>query len=164
MPSTTASISWPDREHVGRAGDALGPGEFGDVDETFDAGFEFDERAVGHEVDDLAFDLWRRPGNVSSMLSHGLSCICLRPRLTRSFSRLMSRTTTSMSWPTLSSSRGMAEAAPAHVGDVQQAVHAVEVDERAEVGDVLDRALRPGRPAFTLLEELLALSRCVPAR
>ena len=35
----------------------------------------------------------------------------------------------------------MADAAPAHVGDVQQAVDAVEVDERAEVGDVLDRAL-----------------------
>ncbi len=44
-------------EHVRRLGDALGPGEFGDVHETFDTGFEFDERAVGHEVDDLAFDL-----------------------------------------------------------------------------------------------------------
>ena len=35
----------------------------------------------------------------------------------------------------------MADAAPAHVGDVQQAVHTVEVDERAEIGDVLDGAL-----------------------
>ena len=33
------------------------------------------------------------------------------------------------------------DAAPAHVGDVQQAVDAAEVDERAEVGDVLDDAL-----------------------
>ena len=33
----------------------------------------------------------------------------------------------------------MGDAAPAHVGDVQQAVHAVEVDERTEIGDVLDR-------------------------
>jgi hypothetical protein len=32
-------------------------------------------------------------------------------------------------------------AAPAHVGDVQQTVNAVEVDERTEIGDVLDRAL-----------------------
>jgi hypothetical protein len=32
----------------------------------------------------------------------------------------------------------MVDAAPGHVGDVQQAVHAVEVDERTEVGDVLD--------------------------
>jgi hypothetical protein len=32
------------------------------------------------------------------------------------------------------------DAAPAHVGDVQQAVDPAEVDERAEVGDVLDHA------------------------
>jgi hypothetical protein len=32
------------------------------------------------------------------------------------------------------------EAAPRHVGDVQQAVDTAEVDERAEVGDVLDGA------------------------
>ena len=37
--------------------------------------------------------------------------------------------------------RGMPDAAPAHVGDVEQAVNAVEVNEGAEVGDVLDRAL-----------------------
>ncbi len=35
----------------------------------------------------------------------------------------------------------MADAAPRHVGDVQQAVDAAEVDERPVVGDVLDDAL-----------------------
>ena len=34
----------------------------------------------------------------------------------------------------------MFDAAPAHVGDVEQTVHAGEVDEGAEVGDVLDAA------------------------
>jgi hypothetical protein len=53
----------------------------------------------------------------------------------------MSSTTTSISWPDLEHFGRMPDAAPAHVGDVQQAVHAVEVDERAEIGDVLDRAL-----------------------
>ena len=43
-----------DGEHVARAGDALGPAELGDVDETLDAGGDLDERAVGGEVDDLA--------------------------------------------------------------------------------------------------------------
>jgi hypothetical protein len=37
-----------------------------------------------------------------------------------------------------------------HVGDVQQAVDAAQVDERAEVGDVLDRA----RDDVALLEGL----------
>ena len=36
---------------------------------------------------------------------------------------------------------GMVDASPAHVGDVQQAVDAAQVDERAELGDVLDDAL-----------------------
>ncbi len=46
-----------DVEHVGRTRDALGPGEFGDVDEAFDAFLDFDERAVGDEVGDLALDV-----------------------------------------------------------------------------------------------------------
>ena len=155
MPSTTASISWSGLRTSDGLGDALGPGEFGDVDEAFDARFEFHKRAVGHEVDDLALDLGADRDTSASMLSHGLAIFCLRPRLTRSFSRLMSSTTTSISWPTLSSSRGMADAAPAHVGDVEQAVDAVEVDERAEIGDVLDGALADvARGHFG--EELLA--------
>src|SRR4051812_13572220 len=35
----------------------------------------------------------------------------------------------------------MPDAAPAHISDMQQAVDAVEVDERTKVGDVLDGAL-----------------------
>src|SRR5205814_8885121 len=35
----------------------------------------------------------------------------------------------------------MANAAPAHIGDMQQPIETVEVDERAEIGDVLDGAL-----------------------
>ena len=50
----------------------------------------------------------------------------------------------------------MVEAAPRHVRDVEQAVHAIEVHERTEVGDVLDHAvdLVAGLDA---VEELLAL-------
>ena len=36
---------------------------------------------------------------------------------------------------------GVVDAAPGHVGDVEQAIDAAQVDERAEVGDVLDGAL-----------------------
>ncbi len=43
-------------EHIGGTRDALGPGEFADVHEAFDAGLELDERAVRHEVRDLALD------------------------------------------------------------------------------------------------------------
>ena len=47
---------------------------------------------------------------------------------------------TSISSLTLKSSDGCDDAAPRHVGDVEQAVDAAEIDERAVVGDVLDHA------------------------
>ncbi len=53
----------------------------------------------------------------------------------------MSSTTTSSFLADLEQFARVTEAAPGHVGDVKQAVHAVEVDERAEVGEVLDGAL-----------------------
>jgi hypothetical protein len=48
------------------------------------------------------------------------------------------------------------DAAPAHVRDVQQAVHAVEVHERAEIGDVLHHALA-GLAGLDLQQQLLLL-------
>src|SRR6185295_192199 len=54
----------------------------------------------------------------------------------------------------------MPDAAPRHVGDVKQAVEAVEVDERAEVGDVLDRALADVA-GHHFAQELLALLRAL---
>ena len=53
--------------------------------------------------------------------------------------------------------RRMRDAAPRHVGDVEQAVDATEVDERTEVGDVLDDAL-PHLILLELLHQLLALA------
>ena len=50
----------------------------------------------------------------------------------------------------------MLDAAPCQVGDVQQAVDAAQVDERAVVGDVLDDAL-DHRAFLQGLEQLLAL-------
>ena len=66
------------------------------------------------------------------------------------------------------------DAAPRHVGDVEQAVEAAEVDERAVVGDVLDHAVhdlplfealeRRGAHALALLlEERAAREHDVPA-
>ncbi len=53
----------------------------------------------------------------------------------------------------------MAHPAPGHVGDVQEAVDATEVHERAVVGDVLDHAVDDGAfcQRFQQLRALLAL-------
>ena len=50
----------------------------------------------------------------------------------------------------------MIDAAPGDVGDVQQAVDAAEVDERAVVGDVLDHAV-DDLTLFEVLHQFLAL-------
>ncbi|MPN43414.1 hypothetical protein SDC9_190974 [bioreactor metagenome] len=44
-------------EDVGSLGDALGPGEFGHVDQTLDSRLQFDKCAVGNQVDHFTFDM-----------------------------------------------------------------------------------------------------------
>ena len=75
----------------------------------------------------------------------------------RSRSQSMSSTLTSSSAPICDQLGRMRDAAPRHVGDVEQAVDAAEVDECTEVGDVLDDAL-PHLILLQLLHELLALA------
>src|SRR5690606_9293720 len=129
-----------DLEQFGRFADALRPGHLGDVHETFDTGLQFNKRAVRHEIDDLAVNLGANgelvfdvvPGIVLGLLEtegnalflavdvddHHLDFFALLQHFVR-----------------------MADAAPTHVRDVEQAVHAVEIDERTEIGDILDDTL-----------------------
>ena len=48
----------------------------------------------------------------------------------------------------------MSETSPSHVGDVEQPIHSIEIDERAEVGQIFDRALHAIAHVDTL-EKLL---------
>ena len=146
-----------DREHVRGAGDALGPGEFGNVNEAFDAGFQFHKRAVRHEVGDLALDL-----HVDRILVRDLvpriGGLLLEAERDTLFLTVDVEHEHFDFLAHLEHFARVVEAAPAHVGDVKQAVEAVEVDERAEVGDVLDHAL--DRAALLdAAEELCALLR-----
>ena len=135
--------------------DALGPGKFGDVDEAFDALFEFHERAVRHEVRDLAFDpLASReaffdlvPRIVLGLLEAEGDALLLLVDVEHDDVEFLAD---------LEQFARMSEAAPGHVGDVEQAIHAIEIDERAEVGDVLDRAVHAVADVHAF-QELLAL-------
>ena len=139
--------------------DALGPGHLGDVDEAFDAFLKLAERAVGHDVDDFGFvdgadgvfllDIFPRAG-VVLLEAEGDLFLFLVDREDFDFEFLID----------LEHVAGMIDAAPAHVGDVQQAVDTAEVDEGAEVGDVLDGALADfadGQAVEGLALQLLAL-------
>ena len=128
-----------DGEHIGRTGNALRPGELGDVDEAFDAFFHFHEGTVSDELGDLAADL----------VAHGVAAFDVFPRIVLKLLQAEGDTLLLAihfenddvhALADADHLRRMVEAAPGHVGDVKQTVHAVEVHEHAEVGDVLDHA------------------------
>ena len=112
--------------------------KFGDVDEAFDAFFHLHERAVRNEVGDLAFDLLARRETLFDLVPR----ILLRLLQAEGDALLLLVDVEHDDFEFLTDLEHFArvtEAAPGHVGDVEQAVHAVEVDERAEIGEVLDR-------------------------
>ena len=126
-------------EHVGCAGDPLGPGQFADVDHAFDAFFQLDKCSVGDDADDLAMDL-----AVDRVLEGdvvpGIPVLLLEAERHAFFLAVDFQNHDFDLVADLDHFAGVIDAAPAHVGDMQQAVQTVEVDERAEVGEILDRA------------------------
>ena len=80
-------------------------------------------------------------GYLSSTVSHGLGNFCFRPERD-ALAVVVDAQDHDLDLVVDREHLGrVVEAAPRHVGDVQQAVDAAQVDERAEVGDVLDDAL-----------------------
>ena len=129
-----------DGHHLGRVLDPAGPGHLGDVDQALDPLLELDERAVVLERDDLAAHhgagrvllLGVRPGILADLLEAegdalglGVELEDLDPHVIADLEQL----------------RGVRDASPGHVGDVQEAVDAAEVDEGAVLGEVLDDPL-----------------------
>ncbi len=145
----------PDLENLGRLGDALRPGHFRDMHEPLDTGLDLHEGPVGHEVDDLAPDLgadgelvldvvprilgglFQPEGNpfllAVDLDDHDLDLLALFEHFAR-----------------------VGNAAPAHVGDMEQAIHAIQIDERSEIGDVLDDAFAD-LPRLDALQQVAAL-------
>ncbi len=128
-----------DVQDLRRVLDALAPRHLADVDQPFDAGLELDERAVVGQADDLAAHARAdrialddvRPRIVHQLLVAERDALGRRVVLQHDHVDLV---------VDLEQLRRVRHAAPRHVGDVQQAVDAAEVDERAVVGDVLDHA------------------------
>ncbi len=125
-------------------GDVLvGPVHLGDVHQALDAGLELDERAVVGDVRDLAEHAraWRvaaghaHPRVVAHLLEAQRHAVLLGVELEDLGGDLLAG---------LHHLARVADTAPGHVGDVQQAVDAAEVHERAVLGDVLDDAADDG--------------------
>ncbi len=128
-----------DLNDLGGMGDLLGPGHLRDVDQPLDAPLQLDERAVVHQAHDFALDA--RADRIG--IGDGV------PRVGRD---LLHAEGDPLALGVefqhhdldavrhLDQLRRMAYPAPRHVADVQDAVDAAQVHERAVAGDVLDRA------------------------
>src|ERR1035437_2671859 len=120
--------------------DVLGPAHLGDMDEAFHTLLQLHEGAVVGDgdhatVDTGAFRILGRdglPGVLLQLLEAQGDALLAIVEVQHLDRELL---------PNVDELGGVRDAAPGHVGDVQQAVHAAQVDERAEVGDVLDHAL-----------------------
>ena len=115
----------------------LGPGHFRNVDQAFDARLDFHECTVIGDVRDLAGNL----GAERILRADGVPRIRLEllhaERDTMGFlvdadDLHLDRLADGEQF------RRMVDAAPGHVGDMQQAVDAAQIHERTVIGDVLD--------------------------
>ena len=134
-------------------------GQLGDVHEALDAVHDLDERAEGHDLGDLALELVAEVVGVHDPLPRVLLGLLEAERDALAVAVDVEHL----------DRHGVADredlgrvvhVAPGELGDVDQAVDAVEVHERAEVDDVGDRALHDlaGLQAVEdLLADLLAL-------
>ena len=109
------------------------------MDQTFNAGFDFDESAVGHQIDDLtgnqfAFGIFFNdivPGIAGLLLeTEGDTFFVFVDADDGDFEFLTDG----------EDFAGMVDTAPGDVGDVEQTVNAAEIDEGTEVGDIFDNA------------------------
>src|ERR1043166_5223773 len=129
-----------DRHELRRMPHVARPAHLGDVHEAFDSRLELDERAVVRDRHDLA--LHAR----ADRILRGDVLPRVRLQLLQGARKALALPVDveNLDLELLADLHHLARvrhAAVAHVGDVQQAVDAAEIDERAEVGDVLDDAL-----------------------
>ena len=133
----------------------VGPVHLGHVHQAFDARLQLDKRAVVGDVGDFAEHAralrvaaaHAQPWVVAHLLEAQRHAVLLGVELEDLGCDLLAR---------LHHLGRVAHAAPGHVGDVQQAVDAAEVHERAVFGDVLDHAVDHGA-FFQRLHQLGAL-------
>src|SRR5579863_2779421 len=148
-----------DGHELGRMPDVARPTHLADVHQTFDPRLQLDERAVIRDRHDLAMDtradrILRRdvlPRIALELLEPEADALALPIDVENLDLEFLAD---------VHQLRGMRDPPPRHVGDVQQSIDATEIDERTEVGDVLDDAFAH-LILLQLLHQLLALARAL---
>ena len=118
----------------------LGPAHLGDVDQPLDARLELHERAVVGDVGDAAGEA--RADRILRLDAFPrIDLELLHAERDAERLRVDADDLHLHRLADVQDLGGMVDAAPRHVGDVQQAIDAAEIDERAVLGDVLDDAV-----------------------
>ena len=118
----------------------LRPGHLGDVDQAFDARLQLHERAVIGDVGDAALELGvDRVAGGDALPRIGEQLLDAERDAVRLVVDLDDLDLDRLA--DVHDLGRMVDAAPCHVGDVQQAVDAAEINERTVFGDVLDHAV-----------------------
>ena len=129
-------------------------GQLGDVHEPLDAVHDLDERAEGDDLGDLALQLVADPVGVD----HPLPRVLLGLLEAQGDALAVAVDVEHLDRHHVADREDLGRVvhvAPGQLGDVDQAVDAVEVHERAEVDDVRDRALHD-HARLEAVEDLLA--------
>ncbi len=135
--------------------DVARPAHLGDVDQALDARLELHEGAVVGDRDHLAL----HPRADRILLGHVLPRVRLQLLHAERDPLALPVDVENLDLDFLADRHqlaGVRHPAVRHVGDVQQSVDAAEVDERAEIGDVLDDPVAH-LADFELLHQVLAL-------
>jgi len=127
----------PHIEHLGRVANLFRPGHFGDVDQPLDPFFDFDEGAVIGQADHAPVDT-RADGVLALRAGPGIGHQLLEAEGDPLVIAVEAEHHDLDPVPDLEQLGRMSHAAPAHIGDVKQAVDSAQIHEHAVVGDVLD--------------------------
>src|SRR3954449_9217895 len=145
-----------DAHDLRRMANIPGPAHLGDVDQPLDTGLDFHEGAVVGDRDDLALN----PGAHRILRGDVLPGIGLQLLHAQADPLSLPVDIEDLDLDFLTDGDhfgGVGHPTVRHVGDVQQPVDATEVDEGAEICDVLHHAL-PDLPHRQLLHQVLALA------
>ena len=120
-----------------RMADPLGPRHFADMNQTFDAIFQFDKGTVAHHVDNSS--LVRGIDGVFLTNIFPRACLQLLKPQGDFFLLIVDMKNLHFEIVVDFYHLGrVTDSSPTHVGDMQQAINATQVDKCSEVGDILD--------------------------
>src|SRR3954467_11133483 len=127
------------------------------MDKALDAGFDFHESAIGHEIDHLAFDLCAHRILLFDAVPW-IRKLLLEAEANAFFLAVDVENDNVDVLADLEDFRRVADTAPAQISDMEQAIHSVQVNKCAEVRDVLDGAFA-NVPRRHFAQKLLAAFR-----